>query len=70
MPRHWATPKEIRVDGLSKISGTSGNDAERKKREEMPSCSQAMQCKPLLHVPPTSTPTESAVLGDEKNSLR
>lgn len=32
MPRHWATPQETRVDGISKISGTSGNDAERKKK--------------------------------------
>lgn len=40
-----------------------------RKKEEMPSCSQAMLCKPLLHVPPTSTPTESAVLGDKKKQL-
>lgn len=32
MLRHWATPKETRMDGVSKISGTSGNDAEQKKK--------------------------------------
>lgn len=40
------------------------------KKEEVPSCSQAMQCKPSLHVPPTSTPTESAVLGDKKKKKK
>lgn len=70
MLSHCATPKETGWRGEVKLVAPVTMTQRERKKEEMPSCSQAMQCKPLLHVPPTSTPTESAVLGDGKNSLR
>lgn len=41
----------------------------QRKREEMPSCSQAMQYKTISSCPTHFTPTENAVLGaySEKN---
>lgn len=52
--------------GEAKLVTTVAMTQKERKKEEMPSCSQAMQCKPLLHIPPTSTPTECAVLGMKK----
>lgn len=62
MLRHRATPKETGWGRKVKLVALVAMTQRERKREDMPSCSQAMQCKPLLHVPPTSTPTESAVL--------
>lgn len=69
MLRLWATPGETTVEGKVKLVPPVAMTQRGRNKEEMPSGSQAMRCKPLLHGPPTSTPTESAVLGDEKKQL-
>ena len=68
MLRLWATPGETAVEGKVKLVTPVAMTQRGRNKEEMPSRSQAMQRKSLLHGPPTSTPTESAVLGDEETA--
>ena len=67
--RLWATRGETTVERKVKLVTPAAMTQRGRKSEETPSGSQAMRCRPLLHGPPTSTPTESAVLGDEKKQL-
>lgn len=68
MLRLWATPGETAVEGKVKLVTPVAMTQRGRNKEEMPSRSQAMQRKPLLRGPPTSTPTQSAVLEDEETA--